>query len=143
MTNNLGLTGDDFIAVYRITRGHLLDSTLRESAAISNTAANNAVSGDGVLGITIVSSMRLTSATGSNRVNANSITAGLGVVNNWTDTNSLSADVSLTSTLLSTTSEGTQYIITTSMKGTDRIDVIVNDGEQNYGDIAITGLPTL
>ena len=143
MTNNLGLTGDDFIAVYRITRGHLLDSTLRESAAISNTAANNAVSGDGVLGITIGSSMGLTSATGSNRVNANSITAGLGVVNNWTDTNSLSADVSLTSTLLSTTSEGTQYIITTSMKGTDRIDVIVNDGEQNFADITITGLPTL
>jgi len=143
MTNNLGLTGDDFIAVYRITRGHLLDSTLRESAAISDTGASNAVSGDGVIGITIGSSMGLTSATGSNRINANSITAGLGVVNNWTDTNSLSADVSLTSTLLSTTSEGTQYIITTSMKNTDRIDVIINDGEQNFADITITGLPTL
>ena len=42
LTNNLGLTGDDFIAVYRITRGHLLDSTLRESAAISDTGASNA-----------------------------------------------------------------------------------------------------
>ena len=30
-----------------------------------------------------------------------------------------------------------------SMKGTDRIDVIVNDSEQNFGDISITGLPTL
>jgi len=143
LTNNLGLTGDDFIAVYRITRGHSLDSTLRESAAISDTGASNAVSGDGVLGITIGSSMGLTSATGSNRINANSITAGLGVVNNWTDTNSLSAQVSLTSSLLSTTSEGTQYIITTSMKGTDRIDMVINDGLQNSADITITGLPSL
>ena len=29
------------------------------------------------------------------------------------------------------------------MKGTDRIDIIVNDGESNAGDITITGLPTL
>jgi len=138
MTSNLGLTGDDFIAVYRITRGHLLDSTLRESAAISDTGASNAVSGDGVIGITIGSSMGLTSATGSNRINANSITAGLGQTNaDW------SAGAAATSSLLSTTSEGTQYIISASMKGTDRIDVIVNDGEQNYGDITITGLPTL
>ena len=143
LTNNLGLTGDDFIAVYRITRGHLLDSTLRESAAISDTGASNAVSGDGVIGITIGSSMGLTSATGSNRINANSITAGLGVVNDWTDTNSLSAEVSLTSSLLSTTSEGTQYIITTSMKGTDRIDMVINDGLQNSADITLTGLPSL
>ena len=144
MTNNLGLTGDDFIAVYRITRGHALSGTLRESAAISDTGASNAVSGDGVIGITIGSSMGLTSATGSNRINANSITAGLGVVNNWsTAANSLSAQVSLTSTTLSTTAEGTQYIISATMRGTDRIDVIVNDGESNATDITITGLPTL
>jgi len=138
MTNNLGLTGDDFIAIYRITRGHALSGTLRESAAISDTGASNAVSGDGVIGITIGSSMGLTSATGSNRINANSITAALGVTGaGW------SAGRSATSSLLSTTSEGTQYIISASMKGTDRIDVIVNGGEQNYGDITITGLPTL
>ena len=143
MTSNLGLTGDDFIAVYRITRGHLLDSTLRESAAISDTGASNAVSGDGVIGITIGSSMGLTSATGSNRINANSITAGLCATNNWTNTNSLSAEISLTSTTLSTTSEGTQYIISTTMRGTDRVDVIINDGVKSYNDITITGLPSL
>ena len=138
LTNNLGLTGDDFIAVYRITRGHLLDSTLRESAAISDTGASNAVSGDGVIGITIGSSMGLTSATGSNRINANSITAGLGLTNaDWSAANAA------TSSLISTTSEGTQYIITTSMKGTDRIDMIINDGSQNSADITITGLPSL
>ena len=42
LTNNMGLTGDDFIAVYRITRGHALESTLKESAAISDTVAANA-----------------------------------------------------------------------------------------------------
>ena len=143
MTNNLGLTGDDFIAVYRIIRGQALEDTWRESAAISDTAASNAVSGDGVIGVTIGSSMGLTSATGSNRINANSVTASSAAVNNWDGTNTLSADVSLTSSLLSTTSEGTQYIITTSMKGTNRIDITINNGDQNFSDVTITGLPTL
>ena len=53
LTNNMGLTGDDFIALYRITRGQALSGTFRESLAISDTAASNAVSGDGVLGITV------------------------------------------------------------------------------------------
>ena len=51
LTNNMGLTGNDFIALYRITRGQALSGTFRESAAISNTAASNAVSGDGIIGI--------------------------------------------------------------------------------------------
>ena len=41
--------------------------------------AYNAISGDGVIGITIGSSNGLTSATGSNRINAGSITAAEGV----------------------------------------------------------------
>ena len=48
-----------------------------------------------------------------------------------------------TSSLLSITSPGTQYIVTMTMKGTDRIDVIVNDGVENTGDLTITGLPSL
>ena len=141
LTNNMGLTGDDFIALYRITRGQALSGTFRESAAISNTAAANAVSGDGVIGITIGSQYGLTSATGSNRINANSITAGEGVA--LTFSGSLSAEMAATSSLLSVTSPGTEYIVTMTMKGTDRIDVIVNNGEENAGDITITGLPEL
>ena len=138
LTNNMGLTGDDFIAVYRITRGQGFAETFRESAAISDTGAANAISGDGVIGITIGSSYGLTSATGSNRITANSITSAAGQTNaNW------SAGVAATSSLLSTTSQGTEYIITMTMKGTDRIDIIVNDGETNATDITITGLPTL
>ena len=138
LTNNMGLTGDDFIALYRITRGQALSGTFRESAAISDTAATNAVSGDGVLGITIGSSYGLTSVTGSNRINANSITAGAGISGAFS-----SPEASATSSLLSTTAAGTKYTISMSMKGTDRIDIIVNDGESNAGDITITGLPTL
>ena len=138
LTNNMGLTGDDFIALYRITRGQAFSGTFRESAAISDTGATNAVSGDGVLGITIGSSYGLTSATGSNRINANSITAAEGVSGAFS-----SPEVSATSSLLSTTAAGTKYTISMSMKGTDRIDIIVNDGESNAGDITITGLPTL
>ena len=138
LTNNMGLTGDDFIALYRITRGQALSGTFRESAAISSTAASNAVSGDGVIGITIGRSNGLTSVTGSNRINAGSITAAKGVSGAFS-----SPGVAATSSLLSITSPGTQYIVTMSMKDTNRIDVIVNDGEENTGDITITGLPAL
>ena len=51
LTNNLGLTGDDFIAVYRITRGQGDNDTYRESDAIS-ADVDNSISGDGVIGIT-------------------------------------------------------------------------------------------
>jgi len=138
LANNMGLTGDDFIALYRITRGQAVSGTFRESAAIPSTAAANAVSGDGVIGITIGSSDGLTSATGSSRINAGSITAAEGVSGAFS-----SPAVAATSSLLSITSAGTQYIVTMSMKDTDRIDVIVNDGEENTGDITITGLPAL
>ena len=141
LTNNMGLTGDDFIALYRITRGQALSGTFRESAAISDTGTANAVSGDGIIGITIGSQYGLTSASGSSRINANSITAAAGITANYTG--SLSAEVAATSSLLSITSPGTQYIVTMTMKGTDRIDVIVNDGIQSIGDITITGLPSL
>ena len=138
LANNMGLTGDDFIALYRITRGQAVSGTFRESAAIAGTGAANAVSGDGVIGITVGSSDGLTSATGSSRINAGSITAAEGVTGDW-----VNSAVAATSSLLSITSPGTQYIITMSMKDTDRIDVIVNDGEENAGDITITGLPAL
>ena len=62
--------------------------------------------GDGVIGITIGYSDGLTSATGSNRITANSITSAPGQTNaDW------SAGVAATSSLLSTTSEGNEYII--------------------------------
>ena len=121
-----------------LPRGQGFAETFRESAAISDTGAADAVSGDGVIGITIGSSDGLTSATGSNRINAESITSAPGQTNaDW------SAGVAATSSLLSTTSQGTEYIITMTMKGTDRIDVVVNDGVSNATDITITGLPTL
>ena len=138
LTNNMGLTGDDFIALYRITRGQALNSTFRESAGIPSTAAANAVSGDGVIGITVGSSYGLTSATGSSRINAGSITSSEGISAAFS-----SPAAAATSSLLSVTSPGTQYIVTMSMKDTNRIDVVVNDGEENVGDITITGLPAL
>ena len=95
LANNMGLTGDDFIALYRITRGQALSGTFRESAAISSTAAANAVSGDGVIGITIGSSDGLTSVTGSNRINAASITAAESVSGAFS-----SPEVAATSSLL-------------------------------------------
>ena len=65
LANNLGLTGDDFISVYRITRGQGNNDTYRESDDIANTDANDSISGDGVLGVTMGSSQGITSATGT------------------------------------------------------------------------------
>ena len=109
LANNMGLTGDDFIALYRITRGQAVSGTFRESAAISDTGFANAISGDGVLGITVGSAAGLTSATGSNRINAGSITAAKGVTGDW---GSLSAEVAVTSSLLSITSPGAIHLAT-------------------------------
>ena len=142
LANNMGLTGDDFIALYRITRGQALSGTFRESAAIAGSGSDNAVSGDGVLGITIGSSNGLTSATGSNRINAGSITAAKGILSGW-NTGSLSAENSATSTELSITSPGTQYVVTMTMRDTDQIDILVNDGTELLEDMTITGLPAL
>ena len=66
LANNMGLTGDDFIALYRVTRGQAVSGSFRESAAIASTGANNAISGDGVLCLTVGSSNGLISVTGSN-----------------------------------------------------------------------------
>ena len=120
LTNNLGLTGDDFIAVYRITRGQGDNDTYRESDAIS-ADVDNSISGDGVLGITLGSSQGLTSATGSNRITSNSVNVGAS----------------------SFTAAGNTYTIVTSMKGTEEISVIINDGGNFQTDITITGLPSI
>ena len=115
LANNMGLTGDDFIALYRITRGQAVSGSFRESAAIATTGADNAISGDGVLCLTVGSSNGLTSATGNSRINAGSVTAAKGVTGDWAG--SLSAEVAATSSLLSVTSPGTQYVITMTMEG--------------------------
>ena len=120
LTNNLGLTGDDFIAVYRITRGQGDNDTYRESDAIS-ADVDNSISGDGVLGITLGSSQGLTSATGSNRITSNSVNVGAS----------------------SFTAAGNTYTIVTSMKGTEEISVIINDGGNFQTDLTITALPTI
>ena len=121
MSNNIGLTGDDFIALYRITRGQGNNNTYRESDDIPVTGELNAISGDGVLGITVGSSQGITSATGSNRITANSVNVGAS----------------------SFTAAGNSYTIVTSMKGTEDINVIINDGGNFQTDITITGLPTI
>ena len=121
MTNNLGLTGDDFIALYRITRGQGNNDTYRESDDIPITGESNSISGDGVLGITIGSSQGITSSTGSNRVTATSVNVGAS----------------------SFTAAGNSYTIITSMKGTEEVSIIINDGGNFQSDITITGLPTI
>ena len=121
LANNLGLTGDDFIALYRITRGQGNNNTYRESDDIPVTGELNSISGDGGLGITIGSSQGITSSTGDNRITATSVNVGAS----------------------SFTAAGNSYTIVTSMRGTEDITVIINDGGNFQTDITITGLPTI
>ena len=122
MSNNIGLTGDDFIALYRITRGQGNNNTYRESDDIPVTGELNAISGDGVLGITVGSSQGITSATGSNRITANSVNVGAS----------------------SFTAAGNSYTIVTSMKGTEDINVIISrnilNKKNNYTNDLLTGM---
>ena len=121
LANNLGLTGDDFIALYRITRGQGNNDTYRESDDISVTSELNSISGDGVLGVTIGSSHGITSSTGDNRITSNSVNIGAS----------------------SFTAAGDSYTIITSMKGTEEINIVVDEGGNFQTDITITGLPTI
>tara|TARA_R100000808_G_scaffold24943_1_gene59687 strand:+ start:403 stop:1836 length:1434 start_codon:yes stop_codon:yes gene_type:complete len=131
LTNNPGLTGDDFISLYRIRR-----STL-PSQGLSGTA----VSADGRIGLTIGSSQGITSLTGSTRIKAQSLTAGAPT---------LTADWAAgpnSGTLISTTSTTwlPVYNIIINQTDTSKIEVITLEEEENRftSDLTITGLPTL
>ena len=131
LTNNPGLTGDDFISLYRIRR-----STL-PSQGLSGTA----ISADGRIGLTIGSSQGITSLTGSTRIKAQSLTAGAPT---------LTADWAAgpnSGTLISTTSTTwlPVYNIVINQTDTSKIEVITLEEEENRftSDLTITGLPTL
>ena len=131
LTNNPGLTGDDFISLYRIRR-----STL-PSQGLSGTA----ISADGRIGLTIGSSQGITSLTGSTRIKAQSLTAGAPT---------LTADWSAgpnSGTLISTTSTTwlPVYNIVINQTDTNKIEVITLEEEENIftSALTITGLPTL
>ena len=131
LTKNPGLTGDDFISLYRIRR-----STL-PSQGLSGTA----ISADGRIGLTIGSSQGITSLTGSTRIKAQSLTAGAPT---------LTADWSAgpnSGTLISTTSTTwlPVYNIVINQTDTNKIEVITLEEEENIftSALTITGLPTL
>ena len=137
LTKDQGLTGDDFISLYRIRK------TKTESASLTGLSST----ADGRLGLTLGNANGLTSLTGSTRIKAQSLVAG--------DAN-LTADWGLESsvpggtgnlTLLSTT--GTEwrpeYDITINQIGTERFEIIVLDKNNDIysSDMTITGIPII
>jgi len=138
LTKDQGLTGDDFISLYRIRQ------TKTESASLTGLSAT----ADGRLGLTLGNANGLTSLTGSTRIKAQSLVAG--------DANMVSpkftpeADVpggTANLTLLSTT--GTEwrpaYDITINQIGTERFEIIVLDKNNDIysSDLTITGIPII
>ena len=131
LTNNPGLTGDDFISLYRI----------RRSTLPSQGLAGTAISADGRIGLTIGSSQGITSLTGSTRIKAQSLTAGAPTLTaDW-------APGPNSGTLISTTSTTWKpvYKIIVNQTDTSKIEVITLEEEENIftSDLTITGLPTL
>lgn len=135
LMDNTAITGDDFIALSRMRRSRLDSDSI--TGIISEQAAPTG--GDGVLvlhvGSTTSSATGIICATGTNRIRSQSVTAdtlmkGLTSDNtNWT--------------FNSTTSNSTEYTITTNLTSTGRLDIIVNDGENYTGDISLTGFEQL
>ena len=146
LVNNTGLTGDDFISLYRIRRSPFAlsaDDAIGHQVAIgvpqpSESLTGSAISADGRIGVSIGSSQGVTSLTGVTRIKAQSLTAfGPGNIVNE----------SATETRLSTTSTTwrPEYGITIDQSGTTGIEVITFEKTQSLytRDISISGLPTM
>ena len=131
LTNNPGLTGDDFISLYRIRRSTLPSQSLTGAA----------ITADGRIGLTIGSSQGITSLTGSTRIKAQSLTSAAPT---------LTADWAAgpnSGTLISTTSTTWRpvYNLVVNQTDTSKIEVITLEEEENIftSALTITGLPTL
>ena len=119
LTKDQGLTGDDFISLYRIRK------TTTESASLTGLSST----ADGRLGLTLGNANGLTSLTGSTRIKAQSLVAGdANLTADWGSEASVPGGTG-NLTLLSTT--GTEwrpeYDITINQIGTERFEVIVLD----------------
>ena len=131
LTNNPGLTGDDFISLYRIRRSTLPSQSLTGAA----------ISADGRIGLTIGSSQGITSLTGSTRIKAQSLTSGEATLTaDW-------APGPGSGTLLSTTSTTWRpiYNIIVNQTDTSKMEIITLEEEERIftSDLSITGLPAL
>ena len=138
LTKDQGLTGDDFISLYRIRK------TKTESASLTGLSAT----ADGRLGLTLGNAKGLTSLTGSTRIKAQSLVAGdAGMTSPRFTPDADVAGGTANLTLLCTT--GTvwrpEYNITINQIGTERFEIIVLDKNTDIysSDITITGIPTI
>ena len=137
LTKDQGLTGDDFISLYRIRK------TTTESASLTGLSST----ADGRLGLTLGSANGLTSLTGSTRIKAQSLVAGdANLTADWGSEASVPGGTG-NLTILSTT--GTEwrpeYDITINQIGTERFEVIVLDKNNDIysSDITVTGIPVI
>ena len=132
--NNGGLTGDDFISLYRI----------RRSTENSLSIEDMSTTGFGLLGMTLGTSAGLTSVSGSSRIRSNSITSGDGGLTADYDPDAAGGDRDLTN-LSVTARDRFDYRFTTSITNTDRIDITIYDETkgQYINEITLTGMPAL
>ena len=131
LTNNPGLTGDDFISIYRIRRSTLPSQGLTGSA----------ISADGRIGLTVGSSQGITSVTGTTRIKAESLTSGQpSLTSDW-------AAGPNSGNLISTTSTTwlPVYKLIVNQTDTTKIEIITLEEEEDIFNSALTltALPTL
>ena len=137
LVKDAGLTGDDFIALYRIRQ------STQESASLTGTSS----SADGRIGLTIGTSSGLTSLTGSTIIKAQSLVANdSNLTADWGAQDSVPGGTA-NLTLLSTT--GTEYrnvySIIFNQIGKSRFELItLNKTTNTYQkDISITGISNM
>tara|TARA_R110000851_G_scaffold124049_1_gene254060 strand:- start:695 stop:2128 length:1434 start_codon:yes stop_codon:yes gene_type:complete len=131
LTNNPGLTGDDFISIYRIRRSTLPSQGLTGAA----------ISADGRIGLTVGSSQGITSVTGTTRIKAQSLTSGQpSLTSAW-------AAGPNSGNLISTTSTTwlPVYKLIVNQTDTTKIEIITLEEEEDIFNSALTltALPTL
>jgi hypothetical protein len=132
MVDNTTLTSSDFISLSRMRRSEEESNSI--TALVTNASAA-ATASDGILVLTVGTSGGVYSASGTTRIRSMSITSANDGLESVPE-NSLS-------TKQSTTSEPIEYTIATNLSNSDRIDVIVNDGQVFFGDISLSGFPQL
>jgi len=137
LTKDQGLTGDDFISLYRIRK------TTTESASLTGLSAT----ADGRLGLTLGNANGLTSLTGSTRIKAQSLVAGdANLTADWGSEASVPGGTANLNLLSTTSTEWRPaYTITINQIARERFEIIVLDENTNIysSDISITGIPNI
>tara|TARA_R110000824_G_scaffold203729_1_gene388373 strand:- start:243 stop:1649 length:1407 start_codon:yes stop_codon:yes gene_type:complete len=131
LVDNNAITGGRFISLYRIRRG-------REESLNVTATDLSVTSSDGILGLSYGDGIGLTSLSGSHRIRSQSLTSsGVGLTADWGVPPLHAIGGVYQNILYSTTADEREYNINLIVDGNNKINVVVEDNNVFFGDIAI------